>query len=153
MGKSSAARASAASSSAAKEGLLSESLGKIEDLEDFKVTRLMGVFKAENYMCEACGTLYDYGKVSLPELRCGCGFVRQIDSDRPLRSSVTVFERVSPPWWDLTKEEQEAQEAKKKDALTEHPEIEQECPECGHDRLQFWTKQLRSADEGMSVFF
>ncbi|CAK9036633.1 DNA-directed RNA polymerase I subunit RPA12 (DNA-directed RNA polymerase I subunit H) (Zinc ribbon domain-containing protein 1) [Durusdinium trenchii] len=37
--------------------------------------------------------------------------------------------------------------------VTEHPEIDQECPSCGHNRLQFWTRQLRSADEGLSVFF
>lgn len=59
-----------------------------------------------------------------------------------------VYERVTPPWWDLTREEEEEIDRKNRMDNTEHPEIDQECPQCGNDRLQFWTKQLRSADEG-----
>mmetsp|Transcript_103939 Transcript_103939/g.298703 ORF Transcript_103939/g.298703 Transcript_103939/m.298703 type:complete len:149 (-) Transcript_103939:139-585(-) len=130
-----------------------EGLGKIEEGQEFKVIKVMGVFKPDNYMCQACGTMYDYGKVHSAELSCQCGFSRTFDPNKPLRSSAVVFERVTAPWWDLTKEEEAALEAKRKDTITEHPEIDQECPQCGNDRLQFWTKQLRSADEGMSVFF
>ena len=33
------------------------------------------------------------------------------------------------------------------------PEIEAECPECGHNKAKFWTVQTRASDEPETKFF
>jgi DNA-directed RNA polymerase I subunit RPA12 len=47
--------------------------------------------------------------------------------------------------------------AKKKEKRVEDeatgPVVEMECPKCKHNRMSYKTLQLRSADEGQTVFF
>ena len=35
----------------------------------------------------------------------------------------------------------------------QRPTVNEVCPECGHGKMYFWTKQLRSVDEGQTVFY
>ena len=42
---------------------------------------------------------------------------------------------------------------KKDDENADGPIIERKCPKCGHDRMSYAAIQLRSADEGQTVFF
>mmetsp|Transcript_62259 Transcript_62259/g.160546 ORF Transcript_62259/g.160546 Transcript_62259/m.160546 type:complete len:156 (-) Transcript_62259:6-473(-) len=132
------------------EGIIS--LGKRGDKAEFQVTKILGVLKLDNYLCKRCGATLDLGKVAGPRLVCPCGHTQPLTEGQPLRSSATVYERVEPAWWDPTWEEQKKKQSTETE-VAEHPEIDQECQQCGHPRLQFWTRQLRSADEGMSVFF
>lgn len=36
---------------------------------------------------------------------------------------------------------------------SKHATIEEPCPKCGHNELLFYTMQLRSVDEGSTVFY
>ncbi|KAH8243618.1 hypothetical protein KR032_008900 [Drosophila birchii] len=45
-----------------------------------------------------------------------------------------------------TKHESESSEA-------DGPVVERKCPKCNHDKMSYATLQLRSADEGQTVFF
>lgn len=38
-------------------------------------------------------------------------------------------------------------------AEIEGPVVERKCPKCGNDKMSYATLQLRSADEGQTVFF
>mmetsp|Transcript_93549 Transcript_93549/g.202276 ORF Transcript_93549/g.202276 Transcript_93549/m.202276 type:complete len:156 (+) Transcript_93549:102-569(+) len=120
--------------------------------DEFQTTKILGVFRLQNFLCKRCGATFDLGRMTGPEGKCPCGHSQPLDPGVALQSSATIYERVEPAWWDASWE-QAAKNKTKGPEVAEHPEIDQECQQCGHPRLQFWTRQLRSADEGMSVFF
>lgn len=41
----------------------------------------------------------------------------------------------------------------KHDDMEDGATIKEKCPQCGHDEMQYHTLQLRSADEGATVFY
>lgn len=43
--------------------------------------------------------------------------------------------------------------AKKEEEEDEGPIVERLCPKCGNEKMSYATLQLRSADEGQTVFY
>jgi DNA-directed RNA polymerase I subunit RPA12 len=42
---------------------------------------------------------------------------------------------------------------KEEDVIVERATVNKECEKCKNPELQYYTKQLRSADEGQTVFY
>lgn len=56
--------------------------------------------------------------------------------------------KTKPVWID---DEQSNDETNNKQV--KHAKIEEPCPKCSHPELYFYTMQLRSVDEGQTVFY
>lgn len=45
------------------------------------------------------------------------------------------------------------EENRKEEPQSEGPTVDRMCPKCGNDKMSYATLQLRSADEGQTVFY
>ena len=71
-----------------------------------------------------------------------------------VQESITKSAATPKPSWvqnDLKIEEKKT--TRNKTGNVEHATIEEPCPNCSHHELFFYTMQLRSADEGSTVFY
>jgi DNA-directed RNA polymerase I subunit RPA12 len=48
---------------------------------------------------------------------------------------------------------EEEENGMRQTTLEKHATIEEPCPKCGNPELYFYTMQLRSVDEGSTVFY
>jgi DNA-directed RNA polymerase I subunit RPA12 len=101
-------------------------------------------FTTDVNFCPACGTILP----SLPSrgnVFClSCKYEITIASFSSIETSYDIV---------FNKRENVEDLKKKKQGEVEGPEVERKCPKCDHDRMSYAALQLRSADEGQTVFF
>lgn len=94
--------------------------------------------------CEGCGSILPQVTGFSEKIICYC-----CKQSSELRGSSKMEYRIvfnQRPDHPETKAEQE-------DEQDEGPIVERVCPKCGCDKMSYATLQLRSADEGQTVFF
>ncbi len=95
--------------------------------------------------CPQCGTIMDPPEtdyVACTACSYKCRFADLGVTEICTRSAP----RTKPAWIDDEQEEIGTKQSK-------HAKIEEPCPKCGHPELYFYTMQLRSVDEGQTVFY
>jgi DNA-directed RNA polymerase I subunit RPA12 len=94
--------------------------------------------------CPQCGTILDPPEVD--KVVCSyCPFKCRYE-DMGVSEVVTHSAPKQKPAWLGDEEDDDNNESK-------HATIEEPCPKCGHPELYFYTLQLRSVDEGSTVFY
>ncbi|XP_013194126.1 DNA-directed RNA polymerase I subunit RPA12 [Amyelois transitella] len=104
----------------------------------------MDLFTTSTAFCARCGSilplLQEFGSV-----KCySCKAIYEADNFSNLKFKYTInFNTISV--------------VSQKDSVdtddAEGPVVERKCPKCGNDRMSYATLQLRSADEGQTVFY
>ena len=105
------------------------------------------LFKTDVNFCPGCGALLP----SLPlsgHVRClACKNPVPIESFSAIETSYTiVFNKRE----DTKKKKKSGDE---EDDAADGPTVERKCPKCGFEKMSYAALQLRSADEGQTVFF
>lgn len=94
--------------------------------------------------CPQCGTIMDPPS-SQQTVHCiMCNFSCHFE-DLNTGEVVTRSAPTAKPAW-ITEEKDD-------EALEKHATIEEPCPKCGNPEMYFYTMQLRSVDEGSTVFY
>jgi len=102
-------------------------------------------FHTDAAFCRACGALLPGMPEKGNSIVCrACKFASPIDSFVGRETSYTVI---------FNKRENTSKKKVKDEEESEGPTIERKCPKCGHDKMSYAALQLRSADEGQTVFF
>lgn len=111
--------------------------------------------------CGNCGTILDPPVGD--EITCDfCGYkcpFQEINTGEIITYSVV---RARPAWLGDEEVEESSVQAQTNISskstptskkASKHATIEEPCPKCGHPELYFYTMQLRSVDEGSTVFY
>ena len=94
--------------------------------------------------CPDCGTILD--PPELEDVKCTyCPFKAKF-KDLVVGEVITKCPPRQPQLW--AKDEKEDEKTIDKHAIIEEP-----CPKCSHPEMFFYTMQLRSVDEGSTVFY
>lgn len=107
--------------------------------------------------CPQCGTILE--PPAGDNIVCDCCAFTCKFTDLSTDEIVTVSGiRTKPAWLgddfeDVTSSSSEKAEATENDAGSKHATIQEPCPKCSHPEMHFYTMQLRSVDEGSTVFY
>ena len=100
--------------------------------------------------CTDCGNLLE-GAVGNQNATLICDVCGTHNKDT---ASTTITTRSKPSAFpSALRQKLSAVQNLTEDDIRQDAEIDQECPECGNKKMRFYTKQLRSADEGSTVFY
>ena len=84
-------------------------------------------------------------------IRCNvCGYTSNLSALEQLPSSTTVSTDTAVPLWAKSDQEQEALRAAKEPTRAT---VEEPCIRCGAPEVGYYTVQMRSVDEGQTVFY
>lgn len=102
--------------------------------------------------CDRCGTLFDTPKHDQDCMTCSyCNF--KVDVSQGILDNVITksAERKQADWaCEITDTENNTNN----DSIAKkHATIDEPCPKCAHPVMYFYTMQLRSVDEGQTVFY
>jgi DNA-directed RNA polymerase I subunit RPA12 len=97
--------------------------------------------------CPDCGTILDLPSVDNILCDC-CGYRCKYADLNNLQVVTSSAPLAAPPAWLAA-----GAEKKKKADKPVHSTVEEPCPKCNNPQMLFYTMQLRSADEGSTVFY
>ncbi|KAG6476749.1 DNA-directed RNA polymerase I subunit RPA12-like [Zingiber officinale] len=101
--------------------------------------------------CGMCGTLLKFESLHFAQCPL-CGFKRNVSEIEGKETRYTITaedmrrELKLEPFVVLENAPADAEAVKR-------AVVNEECPQCHHPQLEYYTKQLRSADEGQTVFY
>lgn len=109
---------------------------------------LQKTFTSDVNFCSACGALLP----SLPSngnVFCvACKFEVPIESFSEIVTEYTIsFNKLE------NLEGKRKKKGEDEEDEADGPTVERRCPKCGHEKMSYAALQLRSADEGQTVFF
>ena len=96
----------------------------------------------ESEFCGNCGSILPQVSVFSDKVVCYC--CKDVSD---MREGSVMEYRI------IFNQRQEFKESEKDKEAAEGPVIERVCSKCGFDKMSYATLQLRSADEGQTVFF
>jgi DNA-directed RNA polymerase I subunit RPA12 len=107
-------------------------------------------FEHSSLFCQYCGTFLDLKKAG--KIVCsGCDKVTHFTNGQTLMASHAVVKFPEhKAWMDRLKTKPKQEKSK---IGAQRAEVSEECPKCKFPKMFFWTQQLRSADEGQTVFY
>uniref|UniRef100_A0A0E0KI55 DNA-directed RNA polymerase subunit n=1 Tax=Oryza punctata TaxID=4537 RepID=A0A0E0KI55_ORYPU len=113
----------------------------------------MAFWQARDFLfCGVCGTLLKFDSVRSASCPL-CGFKRKAKEIEGKETRYTVTaedirrELKLDPYVILETT------LKEEDVIVERATVNKECEKCKNSELQYYTRQLRSADEGQTVFY
>eukprot|EP01038_Epipyxis_sp_PR26KG_P011645 gene11645-15597_t len=94
--------------------------------------------------CSFCGSILDPPEV-VDIVKCSfCSFTCKFSDLQVAHVITKSLPKPKPAWISAEVIEKE---------LDKYAKIEEPCPKCAHPELYFYTMQLRSVDEGSTVFY
>lgn len=84
-----------------------------------------------------------------------CPYQTNLSKLKKLPESITYSSNsaASVPFWAKSDAEQAALQQSTTDATANRATIDEPCIQCGHPQVGYYTVQLRSVDEGQTVFY